>query len=131
MASSRPADVPVAVFSLGGTIAMTSEPGGPGGVVPALTGQQLLAAVPGLDHSGITIEAHDFRHVSGASLTIGDVIDLATAIDKRIAAGAAGAVVIQGNRHHRGNGVPAGPALRGRGTCRRDRGDAQSHHGRS
>jgi L-asparaginase len=96
MASSRPADVPVAVFSLGGTIAMTSEPGRPGGVVPALTGQQLLATVPGLDHSGITIEAHDFRHVPGASLTIGDVIDLATAIDQRVAAGAAGAVVIQG-----------------------------------
>ncbi len=87
---------PVAVFSLGGTIAMTSEPGRPGGVVPVLTGQQLLAAVPGLDHSGITIEAHDFRHVPGASLTIGDVIDLAAAIDQRIAAGAAGAVVIQG-----------------------------------
>src|SRR5258708_25182776 len=75
---------------------MTSEPGRPGGVVPALTGQQLLAAVPGLDHSGITIETHDFRHVPGASLTIGDVIDLAAAIDQRIAAGAAGAVVIQG-----------------------------------
>src|SRR5258708_33917362 len=75
---------------------MTSEPGRPGGVVPVLTGQQLLAAVPGLDHSGITIEAHDFRHVPGASLTIGDVIDLAAAIDQRIAAGAAGAVVMQG-----------------------------------
>src|SRR5258708_34513877 len=74
---------------------MTSEPGRPGGVVPVLTGQQLLAAVPGLDHSGITIEAHDFRHVPGASLTIGDVIDLAAAIAQRIAAGAAGAVGTQ------------------------------------
>jgi L-asparaginase len=38
----------VAVFSLGGTISMTRRPAGVGGVVPALTGQQLLAAVPGL-----------------------------------------------------------------------------------
>ena len=42
------------------------------------------------------MEVHDFRHVPGASLTIGDVVDLAAAIDERIAAGAAGAVVIQG-----------------------------------
>jgi L-asparaginase len=87
---------PIAVFSLGGTIAMTSEPGQATGVVPTLTGQQLLAAVPGLAGAGLDVETHDFRHVPGASLTIGDVIDLAAAIDARIAAGAAGAVVIQG-----------------------------------
>src|ERR1700693_4938379 len=75
---------------------MTSGPGGPGGVVPTLTGQQLLAAVPGLAGAGLHVETHDFRHVPGASLTIGDVIDLAAAIDERIAAGAAGAGVIQG-----------------------------------
>jgi hypothetical protein len=41
MAASRPSPAHIAVFALGGTIAMTKAPGEPGGVVPALTGQQL------------------------------------------------------------------------------------------
>ena len=70
--------------------------GGVGGVVPALTGQQLLDAVPGLADLGAGVEVHDFRRVPGASLAIGDVFDLAAAIRKQAAAGAVGAVVIQG-----------------------------------
>jgi L-asparaginase len=85
----------VAVFSLGGTITMTGRETGPG-VVPALTGHELLAAVPGLDTAGIEVTVHDFRRVPGASLTIGDIVELATAIGAQIAGGAAGAVVIQG-----------------------------------
>jgi L-asparaginase len=96
MPAWHPAKAPVAVFSLGGTIAMTSEPDRPGGVVPGLSGPQILAAVPGLADSGLVVEAHDFRRVPGASLTIGDVTDLAAAVSERIAAGAAGAVVTQG-----------------------------------
>jgi L-asparaginase len=84
------------VFPLGGTIAMTAAPGGAGGVVPALTGQQLIDAVPGLDGSGTVIEVRDFRQAPGASLTIDDIYDLATAIRECAAAGADGAVVIQG-----------------------------------
>ncbi|HET9968711.1 MAG TPA: asparaginase domain-containing protein, partial [Streptosporangiaceae bacterium] len=96
--------VRVAVFTLGGTIAMApgSAPGAPGapgdtgvsGAVPALSGRQLLDAVPGLD--GIDAEVHDFRQLPSASLTIGDVYELAAAIGERLAAGAAGAVVVQG-----------------------------------
>jgi L-asparaginase len=83
----------VAVFALGGTIAMARKPGDPGGVAPALTGQQLLDAVPGLAGTGIAVEVHDFRQVPGASLTIDDIKELADAIGKQ---DATGAVVIQG-----------------------------------
>ena len=85
----------MAVFSLGGTITMSGRGTGPG-VVPALTAHQLLDAVPGLDNAGIEVTAHDFRRAPGASLTIGDITELATAIGAQIAGGAAGAVVIQG-----------------------------------
>ena len=99
MAASRPSPGHVAVFSLGGTISMTKAPGqaeGVVGVVPALTGQQLLDVVPGLADLGAEVQVHDFRRVPGASLAISDVFDLATAIRKQVASGAAGAVVIQG-----------------------------------
>jgi L-asparaginase len=94
--ASRPAPTRVAVFSLGGTIAMTKAPGDAGGVVPALTGRRLLDAVPGLSGLGGDIEVRDFRQVPGASLTIDDIVELAAAIAARTASGAAGAVVIQG-----------------------------------
>ncbi len=89
----------ISVFSMGGTISMTKRAGGTGGVVPALSGQQLLDAVPGLAASGLSIEAYDFRRVPGASLTIDDIVELAAAIGERVragASGASGAVVIQG-----------------------------------
>ena len=64
MAASSPSPGHVAVFTLGGTIAMARAPergvGGVAGVfgaVPALTGRQLLDAVPGLAGLGAGIEA--------------------------------------------------------------------------
>lgn len=83
----------VSVFSLGGTIAMARKEGESGGVTPALTGQQLLEAVPGLAGTGISVEVRDFRQVSSASLTIGDIVELAEAIGKQAASGT---VVTQG-----------------------------------
>jgi L-asparaginase len=94
--ASRSSPAYVAVFSMGGTIAMTKAPGDTGGVVPALTGQQLLDAVPGLADLGLTIRVNEFRRVPGASLTIADIFDLAAAIAEQIMSGAAGVVVIQG-----------------------------------
>lgn len=47
MCTTRRADPVIAMFSLGGTIAATHSAAG--GVVPGLTAEQLLAAVPGLD----------------------------------------------------------------------------------
>jgi L-asparaginase len=96
MAAFRPYPANVSVFSLGGTIAMTRAPGEAGGVVPALTGQQLLDAVPGLTDLDAGIEVHDFRRVPGASLVIDDFFELAAVIRKQAASGAVGAVVIQG-----------------------------------
>ncbi len=87
------------MFSLGGTIAMTKpadEAGGVVGVVPALTGQQLLDAVPGLADAGLSVQVHEFRRIPGASLTVSDVVDLAAAITERVLPGTCGAVVIQG-----------------------------------
>jgi L-asparaginase len=83
----------IAVFSLGGTIAMARKAGDAGGVTPALSGQQLLAAVPGLSGIGAAIEVHDFRQVPGASLTIADIAELAVEIATQ---GADAAVVTQG-----------------------------------
>ena len=78
----------IAVFALGGTISMA-----PG---VALTGRQLLDAVPGLDRAGIQVEVHEFRSGPSASLSIGDIFELSAVIGERLSAGAAGAVVIQG-----------------------------------
>lgn len=86
----------VAVFTLGGTISMAAGSGGPGGVVPRLAGSELLDAVPGLAGAGAVAEVHDFRQLPSAALGIADVLELAAVIEAELAAGAAGAVVIQG-----------------------------------
>lgn len=75
---------------------MTREPGQDTGAVPALSGQQLLASVPGLAATGIDVRVHEVRRVPGASLEIADVIELAGLIRQSVGAGAAGAVVTQG-----------------------------------
>ncbi len=84
----------VVVFGLGGTIAMSSS--GAGGVVPALSADQLVAAVPGLAETDIAVEVEDFRRVPGASLTFEDLAALSAAIEEKVAAGADGVVITQG-----------------------------------
>jgi len=96
MTTAHPASGRVDVFSLGGTIAMKREPGHGAGAVPALSGEQLLAAVPGLAQTGTDVTVHDVRQVPGASLEIADVIELAGLIRAAVGSGAAGAVVTQG-----------------------------------
>jgi L-asparaginase len=83
----------VAVLGLGGTIAMSA---GTGGAVPALAAEQLLAAVPGLSGTGITVTARDVRRLPGASLTFEDVAVAAAAVRTELAAGADGVVLVQG-----------------------------------
>ncbi|MFC0111051.1 asparaginase [Kibdelosporangium aridum] len=84
----------VVVFGLGGTIAMTAGAGG--GVVPALSAEQLVAAVPGLAETGITVDVVDFRRVPGASLSFEDIYDLASVIERQLSEGADGVVITQG-----------------------------------
>jgi L-asparaginase len=84
----------VVVFGLGGTIAMsTSERGG---VIPTLSAEDLVAAVPGLAGSGIAIDVVDVRRLPGASVGFDDLVHLSAAVADAIAGGATGVVVTQG-----------------------------------
>lgn len=70
----------VAVFSLGGTIAMTAHTNG--GATPTLSADDLIAAVPGLADTGISVEVNNFRQLPGASLGFSDLLELAAAIEQ-------------------------------------------------
>ncbi|MFE9203024.1 asparaginase [Micromonospora sp. NPDC007230] len=82
----------VALFTLGGTIAMAGTSGQ--GVVNRLTGAELTAAVPGL--ADVPLDIHDVQAVPSAALTYRQVLDLVDAAGAAVAAGATGAVVTQG-----------------------------------
>lgn len=69
----------VAVISLGGTIAMTTQPDG--GATPTLSADDLIAAVPGLADTGIHVDVHDFRRLPGASLAFSDLLELAAKVE--------------------------------------------------
>lgn len=84
----------IAVFSLGGTIAMTSTAGGP--VVPTLDAAALLASVPGLDALGHSFDVASFRQIPAGTLAFADLLALADAARAAVASGAEGVVVTQG-----------------------------------
>ncbi len=84
----------VAVFTLGGTIAMRAAPGE--AVAPALPATDLLAAVPRLGDAGVALTVRDVANKPGASLSLADVFALAETVSAALADGCAGAVVIQG-----------------------------------
>lgn len=84
----------VGLISLGGTIAMVPHAGG--GVVPALSAAELLAAVPGLSELALETDVHDFRRLPGASLGFPDLLAVAAKIDELVASGVDGVVVTQG-----------------------------------
>lgn len=83
----------IKVFALGGTIAMTESP--EGGVVPTLSGEMLIQAVPALAELA-HIETVSFRQMPGAHLSYDDLQALALAIEQASAEGATGIVVTQG-----------------------------------
>lgn len=81
------------LLALGGTIAMTPDPGG--GVTPGLTARDLAGALPGLP-ADITLSASTFRQVPGAHLELSDLVRLAARIEELLAGGCSGLVVTQG-----------------------------------
>jgi L-asparaginase len=84
--------VSIALFTLGGTIAMAGT--GAGGVVSRLTGADLTAAVPGL--AEIPLDVRDVEAVPSAALSYGQILDLVDAAGAALAQGATGVVVTQG-----------------------------------
>lgn len=83
----------VAVLALGGTIA--SVPAATGGVAPALAGDDLVAAVPGLA-AVADVRARTVAQVPGAHLGLADLLGLAGGVEAAFQGGADGVVVTQG-----------------------------------
>lgn len=82
----------ITLIGTGGTITMTP---GPMGVVPTLSAQDVIDAVPTLARHAL-IEAVSYSMKPGASLALEDLVAIAALIDARAEAGANGAVVTQG-----------------------------------
>lgn len=86
----------ILVVSLGGTIASTrSDTAGSRGVVPQLSAQDLVDAVPGLGEVA-EVSATSFRQVPSGDLTFSDLAALARMISDELANGLDGVVVTQG-----------------------------------
>lgn len=83
----------VLLLALGGTIAM--QAGQSQGVVPTLTAEALIAAVPQLADVA-SVDACSFRQLPGAHLTFDDIETLAQRIELAAARGVRGVVVTQG-----------------------------------
>lgn len=93
-AGAVPARPRILLLALGGTIAMTAEPGA--AVTPRLRSEDLVAAVPGLADAA-AVEADTFRTIPGAHLSFADLGELAARIKTACAAeGFDGVVVTQG-----------------------------------
>jgi L-asparaginase len=81
------------LVSLGGTITMTASAGP--GIVPTLTGADLVAAVPALAEVA-DIEAMSPFRLPGPSLTLAHLREVARLLNQRLAGDIAGAIVVQG-----------------------------------
>ena len=83
----------VLLISTGGTITMT--PGSGPGIVPTLTGEDLVRAVPELANVA-NLDVVSYSTKPGASLTLDDLVAIAALIDLRMQEDFAGAIVVQG-----------------------------------
>jgi len=83
----------VLLIALGGTITMTRSSAG--GIAPTLTAVDLVHAVAGIEKIA-EIDTVSPLTIPGASLSIDDVLRVATLADQRLASDVDGVVVIQG-----------------------------------
>lgn len=83
----------VTILALGGTIAMTQ--GHDKGVVPTLTGEKLVEAVPDLKALA-HIDARSFRQIPSAELKYDDIVELAALIRSLAQTECRGTVITQG-----------------------------------
>jgi L-asparaginase len=86
----------VALFTLGGTIAMAGHSTDNGGVVARLTGAELTAAIPALADLGVPLDVRDAHAVPSANLTFAQVLEVVDAASRAVEAGVVGVVVTQG-----------------------------------
>ncbi|MFM0351012.1 asparaginase [Paraburkholderia sp. RL17-347-BIC-D] len=84
----------VAVAALGGTICMAPDVQSDG-VMPKLSAQQLLDAIPNLG-AVAQLEAQTLRQLPSPSLSFDDLLEVLRWADEQVAQGAAGVVVTQG-----------------------------------
>lgn len=85
----------IQIYSLGGTIAMTSV--GPGGsIIPTLSAADLAAYLPERLHTTLHIEGHSFRQLSGSSVGFADLAALLDQLRRSAREGVTGFVVTMG-----------------------------------
>ena len=82
----------IAMFTLGGTIAMYERDG----AVSRLTGADLTSAIPGLANIGTSLDVRDVVAVPSADLTFAGMLEVIAAAERTVADGAIGVVVTQG-----------------------------------
>ncbi|HOR00115.1 MAG TPA: asparaginase [Anaerolineae bacterium] len=83
----------VDIIGLGGTISMAGA--GAAGVLPTLTAEDLVQALPALAEAA-EVQAAQFRMIAGSSLSMADLVATAAEVQRRLDEGAAGVVVTQG-----------------------------------
>lgn len=86
----------VRLFSLGGTIASTSDQSDCSGVTPTLGSTDLLAGLSRSANDGIAVTATSVRQSASSDLDWDDLVELAALIIKAFEAGAVGVVITQG-----------------------------------
>lgn len=83
----------VILISTGGTITMTSKNGD--AIKPTLTGEDLVLAVPNIGNIA-DIDVVTYSTKPGASLTLGDIVNIAQLVNDKLTGNYAGAIIVQG-----------------------------------